>query len=280
MLTGTYRDEGVYQNLSNEAYHGDTNSISRSGIMTFLESPYRYWAKYLNPQRPKDEPTPAMVFGSAFHCLMLEPDKYGDLFVTRPEKVLLKNVGREAYDLNEARIEAVNQNLGKKTILTWEQTNLLLQMQATLFINKQAMELIKGAIYEQSYFWEDKSSGLMVKARPDILHANMIVDLKTCADASPRAFQRAMVSGGYHLQGAMIQDAVQKLEGRWIPNVINIAIEKTYPYSIGIYVIDEDALEAGRVKYKSALLDIKSYIGDNEPWPDYEPQTISLPSWA
>lgn len=280
MLTGTYRDEGVYQNMPIETYHSDTNSISRSGIMTFDESPYRYWAKYLNPNRPKEEPTPAMVFGAAFHCLMLEPDKYGDLFVTRPEKVLLKNVGREAYDLNEARIEAVNQNLGKKTILTWDQSILLLEMQAAIGRNPEAMALIQGAIYEQSYFWQDPGSGLMVKARPDILHDQMIVDLKTCADASPRGFQRAMVTGGYHIQGAMIQDAVNTLEGRWIPNVINIAIEKTYPYSVGIYIIDEEALDVGRQKYKNVALAIKSYIGHNEPWPDYPPQTITLPAWA
>lgn len=278
MLTGTYRDEGVYQNMAIETYHGDTNSISRSGIMTFDESPYRYWAQYLNPDRPKKEPTEAMIFGNAFHTLILEAPEFGKRFAMLPEKKLLKDVGRDEYERYKAEVAAIEAS--SKPILSPEQFETLLNMQIALYRHPEAKELIEGAIYEQSYFWPDKGSGLMVKARPDILHPQMIVDLKTCADASPRGFQRAMVAGGYHMQGAMIQDAVQALEGRWIPNVINIAVEKTYPYSVGIYIIDEEALDAGRRKYKEILVDIKSHIGHTEPWPDYPIQTISLPSWA
>ena len=32
--------------------------------------------------------------------------------------------------------------------------------------------------YEQSFFWQDPATGLLLKARPDILHEDMIVDLK------------------------------------------------------------------------------------------------------
>lgn len=278
MLTGTYRDEGVYQNMPIEEYHGDKNSISRSGIMAFDESPYRYWAKYLNPDRPKEEPTEAMLYGSAVHSFILEPRKFEEEYFVLPRKVLLKDVGREIF--NQAKLLEIQAIESGKKLISYSDWLKLSDISAALNANKQAMELIQGAIYEQSYFWTDPGSGLMLKARPDILHDQMIVDLKTCADASPRGFQRAMVQGGYHLQGAMIQEAVQAREGRWIPNVINIAVEKTYPYSIGIYIIDEDALEAGRAKYKQIALDIKHYIGHNEPWPDYRVQTIELPSWA
>jgi len=245
--------------------------------MDFAESPYRYWANHINPDRPKKEPTPAMIMGSAFHTICLEFDKFADIYAIEPKKVLLKDVGRPLYEAYKAECEALEKT--SKIVLTPADFDLLHQMKASLFCNEDAKHLIEGATYEQSYFWKDPESGLMVKARPDILHHDIIVDLKSCADASPRAFQRAMMDGGYHWQGAFIQDAVMACEGRFIENVINIAVEKTYPYSIGIYIIGEDALDAGRKQYRALLLDLKRSLSDNK-WPDFEAQTIGLPAWA
>jgi hypothetical protein len=130
----------------------------------------------------------------------------------------------------------------------------------------------------QSYFWEDKHSGLLVKARPDIVHHNMIVDLKTIATVSVRSFQYAMVEGGYHIQAAMIRDGIRELEGRDIPNIINVCIEKEYPYSIGIYILDDVAIEEGHMKYKQALLDIATVLGNNN-FAHLPPERVSLPKW-
>lgn len=107
----------------------------------------------------------------------------------------------------------------------------------------------------------------------------MGVDLKTCADASPRGIQNAMVTGGYHIQAAMGREAIRELEGHDIPNWILLCIEKTYPYAIGIYIIDEAALEAGRAKYKQLLVELKECLEKNE-WQGYAPQSIGLPQWA
>lgn len=266
----------IYPNLSNDEYHADS-AISRSGIMRFRRSPRHFHAEIFKSNTVKSEPTPAMVFGSAFHTFVLEPDKFYDEYAFKPEPVLLKDVGRVAYDEYKAQLYQLE--LSKKKVISGADHSLLLEMTLYLSNHEHASQLLRGAVYEQSYFWQDKESELMVKARPDILHSNMIVDLKTCADASPRAFQRAMVDGGYHIQGAMIRDAVRELEGRDIPTVINIAIEKTYPYCIGIYIIDEYALEYGAEQYRKTLLDIKSCIVHSE-FPSYEIQTVSLPTWA
>lgn len=269
--------QGVYTDLSNDEYHEDTNSISRSAIMAFRDSPYKYWARYLNPNRPPKKMTDAMEFGKAFHEFVLEPEEFKKHFVTKPTKVLLKNVGREKYEEYKkicADLEETNM-----IVLDDEDYLKLVDMRDALMNHPRARELIEGAMYERSYFWEDEHSGLMVKARPDILHDNLIVDLKTCANASPRAFQYAMIDGGYHIQGAMVREGVNIMESRDIPTIVNIPIEKEYPHSIGVYVIDEFALDEGRMQYKQALLDIKNARADNE-YPDYPVQSISLPKWA
>jgi len=271
--------EGVYTDLSSEDYHADKESISRSALMDFDKSAYTYWAKHLNPDRPKKDATDAMILGSAFHTLILEPNKFGNIYAVMPEKKLLRDVGREEYDLNESRINAIKQNLAKNTIISLTDYNNLIAMKERLKSKDNAMSLIEDAPIENSFFWRDEHSGLLLKARPDILHDNMIVDLKTCSDASPRAFQAEMVKYGYHIQGAMIRDAVERLEGRRINKFINICVETKYPYNTAIYIIDEFALDEGHMKYKQLCVDLKNAKHDNV-FSDYGIQTISLPKWA
>ncbi len=285
---------GIYPNLSNEQYHADP-AISRSGIMMFLESPYKYWANYVNPDRPPKESTPAMIFGSAFHTYVLELHHFWRDYAVEPEmlplpaKVLLKYTDRETfekYKADLARIEMLNTDTWSifqedsrgKIILKDGEIDLIRKMYDALCRHHEAPGLIRDAIYEQSYFWQDKDSGLMVKARPDILHSNMIVDLKTCVSASSRAFQRAMAEGGYHIQAAMIREAVNVLEGRDIPNAINVCVEKTYPYAIGNKIISETALEIGHKQFKETLMDMKECFETNV-WPSYEVETVELPGW-
>lgn len=283
---------GIYFDLSNESYHADP-AISRSGMMLFAESPYRYWANYINPDRPPKKFTPQMEFGTALHSYILEKEKFDQEYILEPvyEKlpklVRLKDVGRpvfEAYKAAKAKIEFCNEMIfndfdptGKK-ILSLEEMNQLILMQMELLKHKEANALLKDAIYESSYFWKDKESGLMVKCRPDVLHDNIIVDLKTCASASSRAYQGAMIDGGYHIQAAIIRDGVRELAGRDIPNAINVCIETKYPYSIGIKIISEDVLAEGRRVYKQILIEMAEAINHNH-FPDYEPETVELPKW-
>jgi hypothetical protein len=286
---------GIYKDLTNETYHTDS-AVSRSGIMTYIDSPYKYWAHYINPNRPLKSSTKAMDFGSAFHTFILQPELFWEEYAREPlleklpEKVLLKNVGRpayEAYKTEKSKIEFINAKIledfeeetQEKLVIIEKDLDILNEMKHSLINHPEASALIAGAIYEQSYFWEDKESGLMLKARPDILHDNMVIDLKTCANASSRAYQRTMIDGGYHIQGAMIQEAVSILEGREIDNVINICIEKTYPYEIGIKIISADALKAGRKKFLETSLAIKHDITHNE-FKSNHTEIVELPSWA
>jgi exodeoxyribonuclease VIII len=269
--------EGVYTDLSNEEYHGHKESISRSALMDFSISPYTYWANHINPNRPIKEKTPQMEFGSAFHTIILEPKKFNEIYAVMPPKVLLKDVGRELYDSYKLITQAIEAS--NKIILSPGEMDVLLDMKIRLNSNKEAMALIEGARIENSFFWQDEHSGLLLKARPDILHENMIVDLKTCSDACPRAFQSAMVLGGYHLQGAMMRDGVEALEGNRINKVINICIETKYPHNMAIYIIDEFAIHEGHMKYKQLCLDLKAARKENN-WQDYGVMTIGLPKWA
>lgn len=268
---------GCCPNITNEEYHADKSYLSRSSLMDFAVSPYTYWAKHLNPARPKKEPTPQMILGSAFHTLMLESHLFKNFYIKEPPIVYKKYSGKVKYDEYLKELKDIEET--GKIILTEKEWENLMEMHYRVCANEQAMELIEGARIENSFFWQDTHSELLLKARPDVLHDNMIVDLKTCANASPRAFQYAIAEGFYHVQGAMIRDAVEAIEGRRINTVINICVETKYPHNMAIYIIDEEAIDAGEEKYKRLLLELKEAQETNS-FCDYGIQTISLPRWA
>jgi exodeoxyribonuclease VIII len=275
-------EPGIYPILPNEEYHGDLGSISRSAIMDFIDSPYRYWANYLNPNKPAQKAkTPAMEFGTAFHKYILELDSFNSEYVLKlqllpfPKVGLLRDLGREEYDRQkaiEARIREENKKTeeayeiinAEKKILSADDYRKIQEMALTLQLHPEAGLLIKDGIYEQSYIWIDPQSKLRIKARPDIVHSNIIVDLKTIARANKRGFQSAMVEGGFHIQAAMIQDGIKILTGNKIEDIIFVCIEKEYPYCIGIYGLPEEVIEEGREVYKEKLIEMSNAIVHNQ----------------
>lgn len=278
-------EPGCYPNLSNEEYHGAKEYVSRSGIMDFDRNPYNYWAKHLNPDRPKRDATPAMILGSAFHIYCLEDSKFWETYDVKLEhftkKHLIELHGKEKGEFLffDQKITESVMKKGNKTIISHDDYHHMKKMLDNITMNHKAIELLRDARIENSFFWQDKESGLLLKARPDILQPNMIIDLKTTSDASPRAFQNEMVKYGYHVQFAMIRDAVEAVEGHRINSFINIVIETKYPYSMGIYMIDEEAVDEGERKYKEICFEMIEAFKTNK-YKDYGVQTISLPKWA
>jgi hypothetical protein len=288
-------EPGIYS-ISNEQYH-QMGGISRSGIMEFRRSPRHFWHKYLNDGYVQKASTPDMQFGSAVHTYILEPEKFEQEYVIKPAKKdklpevpLLKDVGREEYDKAKAIYEIERKtrkadelsfyqfSLGKKQIAQ-EDFDKLKQMAASLKENPQTDGLLTDAQYEKSIFWIDKDTGLLCKARPDVWHDHFVVDLKTTADAAPRAFQRDYYAYGYHLQIAMIYEAIKNITGIAITDFIDLAIEKEEPYATAIYPIDITALEQGIKEFRHTLVEMKQCF-DAGYFPSYKSQTISLPNYA
>jgi hypothetical protein len=286
-------ESGIYTNLSNEEYHSDP-AISRSGIKIFNECPFKYWAHYLNPARPAKKTSDVMEFGSAFHTYVLEPDLLPKLYILEPEIPKLPKVGlkrdlgaieyekqkaaRESQSLsNRIMMERFEYEMENKIIIKQKDFETMMAMKNALMKDKEAWDLIQGAKFEHSYFWMDEHSGLMCKARPDILHHHCIVDLKTCESADSHTYKYTMAKEGYHIQGAIIREGVKQITGNDISTVININIEKKYPHAIGIKIISQSALEAGYMTFKNTLLEMKECFQTNK-WRSYEAEEVDLPN--
>lgn len=263
---------GIYD-ISNDEYHG-SHGISRTGIMEFKKSPKHFWHRYINPLAEKKVATPAMIFGSATHKFILENDQFLEEYFV-PEK----NPHHGNSTLGRKFKEDMLAIAEGKILLSKEDFDQITLMRNTLLDDENAKELISDAQYEKSIFWIDPDTGITCKVRPDIMHENFIVDLKTTNDASFRSFQRDFYAMGYHIQLAMIQEGIKHTKGKLIKNFIDLAIEKEQPFCHAIYQIDEAAIEQGLVEFKRQLFSIKECF-ENNYWPSYRTQTLSLPAYA
>ena len=261
---------GIYS-LSPEAYHQGPG-ISRSGLMEFKRSPYHYWYKYLNPDYKSESATPAQILGNALHTYVLEPDEFEKRYFVIPEFNKVTKEGKERW-------QKIKSELDKKEILSAHQYQILQAMTASLKKNKLAKQLIENAEIEQSLYWTDPDTGILCKCRPDILRSNLVCDLKTAQDGSPRSFQYAALDYGYYIQAAMVREAIKQLKQKIIKDFLFLVIEKARPYAVSIYQLDEASLDKGYQEFKTLLAHYKHCLETND-WPAYTIQEISLPHYV
>ena len=170
-----------------------------------------------------------------------------------------------AAEMEAAGIEAV-------TSTDMEQA---LAMAASVRSHQAAAALLRDGKAEQSFWWDDIQTGLRCKCRPDWYNGTTIVDLKTTTDASPKGFAKSVAQWRYHIQQN------HYLAGTFAERFVFIAVEKTYPYAVGVYELDETAALHGEAERRNNLQTIADCRAIAE-WPGYGNtiQPLSLPNWA
>jgi len=248
---------------SNADYHADP-AISASHLHAVAASPYHYWSRFINPDRPPSVQTAAMKLGSLTHCAVLEPDQLASRYGIAPDR--RTNAGKAAVAAMEAAgIEAV----------TAPEMEQAMAMAASVRSHQAAATLLRDGKAEQSFWFDDVATGLRCKCRPDWYTGNTIVDLKTTVDASPKGFAKSVAQWRYHVQQS------HYLAGTFAERFVFIAVEKSYPYAVGVYELDADAVQFGEYERRNNLQTIADCRAISE-WPGYGNtiQPLSLPKWA
>lgn len=259
---------------NNKTYHDNIEYISCSALKQYLKSPAHYKA-YIEEER---EQTPALIFGSFYHLMILEPAKVKEEFITeldRPDKTKIMR----------AQMNKQWKENSDKTYINMKDVGLVLDMKKVLNDNENLKYLINKGVNEVSYYLEDLE-GVKVKCRPDKITENAIIDLKTCEDASVEGFTRQIFKYGYHIQAAMYLDILQQITGKE-RQFIFLAQEKKKPYAYQIFRVDNTILEQGRYEYKELLKLHKKCLERNE-WLGYESFSdseygvvdLTIPGWA
>lgn len=176
-------------------------SIDQSQLKQFLKNPADWAYHRLNDDH---KPTDAMKFGTAFHAYLLGTSDV----VSLPEGESFRSKDNQKW--RDEQLEAGN------IIVSYNDMQLLKRMkegieQTSLMPEyPDYMEILEQGTKEQCIEWKDRQTGLMLKAKPDLIPAgtDYLVDLKTAQKADAESFAKEVINYGYHIQTVFYRAAV------------------------------------------------------------------------
>ena len=270
------REPGIYHDLPNAEYHGGPE-ISNSGLGDILQSPYHYWARHLNPNRPAQKDKAGQLEGTLAHCAILEPGEFDRRYLVGPD------VSRATKAWKEAEAEAA---AGGMTLIKPDQYETAMEQAASVMRLPDVAQALARGRPEVSISWRDEETGVLCRARPDWVHDTdgggvILLDVKTFSDASPNEFRRQAARKGYHRQESMYREGYAKASGAPVLAFIFVAVEDKYPFAASAVMLDEDSQDAGWQQYRHALNTYADCAAKNE-WPGYSSgiEMIRLPGYA
>lgn len=269
--------DGLYE-ISIDQYHSDCcsePSISSSGLRIIeTKTPAHYWSgSYLNPNRIAEEPKETFDFGRAAHVLLLGEAGFRKQFSVRPDKW-------SDWRTNDAKAWRDGERSAGRTVLTSEQIASIQGIASSLAAHPLARDLLRGHV-EQSLIFKDKATGVFLKSRPDVLSVadHMVVDLKTTADASPEAVQRAVQNYAYDMQGALVGMAMKAVLEVEMTAFALVFVEKTAPFAVNVVEVDMEWIAYARRRLRRSINTFSACIKSGI-FPGYEGErVIYMPEW-
>ena len=238
-------------------------ALSASGAKLLRKSPLHYKADQFKARQP----TPAMVFGTVVHRIVLEPE--------RPAfAVKYLNWASKEGKAERERLEATG-----LPILSEADGDRATAIRDALWSDAQIAEMLEAAQREQVMLWDQH--GVKCKAKADAIGDGVVIDLKTTIDAAPHEFQRSIATFGYFRQAAHYLDGYEATKGERAKDFIFVAVESQPPHAFALYRLDAASIAAGRLEMKRAAAVYRDCMQSGN-WPGYEPgiATLALPRWA
>ena len=259
--------------------NGEPLILARGDLCDIYACPHKWHrAAALGVLEP-DRPTPSMDFGSLVDCLLLQPAKFNEYYLTAPAEYTnskkqvvpwtwKSSICREWRDEQEAKgfMVATEEKIAEANAAIAELLNHREQGERT-------KRLIANSVHQVFVMAEyhDQDTGMVVpvKCLTDIVpnaddpeFGQTLFDLKTAVSAAPKKWCKAVADNNYHVQAAINLDchnavagASERLDFR------HLIIENQAPWepafrfigSSGTYEATLDFINAGRMKYLSAL---------------------------
>lgn len=216
--------------------------LSYSALSNFAKSPNHllaYWQEDF-------EPTPAMLFGSMLHCMILQPEYFPDTFAvyegTRRGKVW----------------ESFKEENTKKRIVTEKEYNTAHKIFREAKKNDLFRKLLTRTTETEKHIkWN--CDGQDYHGFVDMVGDNFIADIKTTQDAGDK-FARDLWYNDYKMQGAMYLEAFENKD------YYIIAIEKGMPYNVQVYKLGAELINKGYKKYLHFNEKYKEWDGSPESY--------------
>lgn len=207
--------------------------LSYSSIKEFAKSP-KHFINYRN--KPK-ETTPALTYGQALHCMLLEPQEFNNTFTIMPKFDLRTTIGKEGYAKFQEQAEG-------KTILDEKLHNELFNLVEYIKTNPEWETLISGAQTEV----EDRVEifGLPFVTIKDIVKANGVVDVKSVQSGQIDTLIKDFYNYQYHIQAAIYTQQGESFSF--------YVVEKNEPYYNGLIKVSDDFISYGKKELERLCL--------------------------
>lgn len=269
---------GIYD-LGRKEYE-QIDGANFSTLKHFARSPAHGFEAMHHPP----EPTDALEFGNAVHLAIFEPERLAKEYAVLPAIDRRTKEGKAEW----ARFEAEHPGRSYLNADKWMALEGI-RKSVDAFSAQQVKEcgesLLSGeGKVEVAVVWTDAETGVLCKGRLDrfgsFLGHSIVVDLKTTEDARPFAFARSCAKFSYHAQSAMYVDGLASLSPRE-RRFVHVVVEKSPPFAVAAYELDDEAIAHGRTLYRSWLKQFKE-CKESGIWPAYPAgiNPLALPSWA
>lgn len=267
-----------YAGMSNDEYHGQPNSVSKSSLDLIDRDPYYF---FNNKQKEQTRP---MEVGSAIHAAILEPEVFELEYMLLPE----------IKDRRQPEYKDAVKALGAGKVFAGTDCENITNMQNAVWGNDDAKDLLTGDGYnELSGFAADPETGIICRHRFDRLKKTATgwrgVDVKKTQDVSQFKFSRSIHDYRYHVQAAFYSDQFEWITGTKLEGFSFIAVEEKWPHRVAIYELDDISVEIGRTGIESH--DVNGYRQNLNTYADclknrdrvhnnLKSTVISLPDWV
>ncbi len=259
----------------NEKEYRALPAISQSDLLILLDSPQ----KYLNREALRKE-SDEMRFGSAFHCALLEPERFGSNYGVMPEfwgKTLDGKASQQSKDAKEKRAKFLADNPDKIWLSSDDVDNITGMLSSVASNPKvKKYQLLRG---EKEKIIEFVHRGRKCKGRMDDYDENhplfgvVCTDVKTTKNGHPVFFAKDVHNSDYDGQFGFYD----------IPKPFNrafsLVVEKTAPWICEVYDMTQ-WIPLGRKKVERAF----DILDDCESTGDYYGYTkdlgaLPIPAW-
>jgi len=251
-----------------EADYRKALGLSQSSLKLFHKSP----AHYLSSTEQENEPTDAMILGSVFHAIILQPDKASELYAVKQK---MDGRSKEGRAYNE---QFAIENAGKFIINTEQETQLL-EMKNSVLSHPMANRLLVDSDFRElpvfgtypTPYGDVRLKGLIDAYDSE---SGIINDLKTCEDASPEGFKKAIWDRRYDLQdvqyGWLLENA-----GRVVNQFNFICVEKKAPWAVAVYSISPQSLLKSAGRWEDLVIEFGSCMKSGV-WKAYSDEIVEL----
>lgn len=285
--------------MTHEEYSALTG-LNYSSMRDLAVSPLRFWYLHVNPDRPKEEPTAEMDFGSALHCAVLEPDSFNNRYAREISPADYEGVLVTMEDLKSWLVErgvppkgtrksqvaaqvnsawggegeppmiwdelvAAHQQktIGKVTFKSDDWTRL--QNAAHALIEEPELQAIiyQTGKVEALYSAKDPDTGVILKGRLDFATKRHTVDLKTFSQKRGKSIDRTVGDAIYYegyAKQAWFYNHLRELNGEVGTRPVLAFVESDPPHEVRLKTLGAQSNGLVNLYWQMARIEIRRLI--------------------